>query len=450
MTSNTLTILVLDDEAIFRTLLKEQLMPFGVIVEAATKHDALELLDSNQFDIAFIDLNLEQHLDGLSIVSSYAESGIYTVVLSGHDDDDIVERAYEAGCQDYFEKGNENQSIVKVINKFLIQKNKFQFDSFIKNDFITQDASTIEDLEFAFKNSTSNISMFFTGPTGVGKTILAELIHKNSQKKGRFISINCSEINSNLIESELFGHLKGSFTGATSDKEGRFRAAHNGTLFIDEICSMPTNVQTKLLKVIEEKTFYPVGSDHPIQSNFRLICASQTNIFDKIESGEFRQDLFYRISGINIHLKPLSKRAADIPLLVKHYLKGHRRIVIKEDAMKYLSNYKWPGNVRELVKVLQLLVLQDKGVIKTTDLPPYICEDQSKLADYRATNAQFSYALKNGLKTFFKELEKDIILRALEHNNGVVRQTIEGLGITRSKFYASVGTENERSDPQAD
>ena len=436
MNEGKLRILIVDDDKLYRLTLSNLLKIYGVLTESDSKENALSVLAESNFDIAFIDLKMREEFEGLDVVKKCAAKGIYSVVLSSYTDEDIVEKAYENGCNDYFEKGNEEKSIKEVIDKFFLTKKKSEFQDFIQNEFITQDPSTIEELEFVFKNSTGTIPIFISGSTGVGKTKLAAFIHRFSKRIGKYVEINCSQINSNLIESELFGHKKGSFTNAISDKDGLIKSADGGTLFLDEICSIPLEVQTKLLKVIEEKTFYPVGNDKLQFSNFRIICASQHNIVEKIQKGEFRSDLFYRISGINIRLKPLSERREDVPLIIKKHLKGNRKIVIKEDAMDLLKHYNWPGNVRELLKVVEILSIKDKGIIAPSDLPAYITENTvSPHESAHVTDYQYEYAMKHGLKKFIKDIEMDLIQRTLKNNREGVILTLKDLRISRTKFY---------------
>jgi len=443
MNKSGLKILLVDDEKLYRLTLSKMLETYGEIHEAENREEALTLLSNVKFDIAFIDLKLQGSFDGLDIVQTCSKQCIYSVVLSCYAEEEIIEKAYESGCQDFFEKGNEQRSIKEVMDKFFLIRDKYGFSSFIENDFLTQDTKTIEDLEFVFNNSTTNIPMFFSGPTGVGKTKLAKLVHNFSARNGKYIQINCSEINPNLIESELFGHKKGSFTNAFNDKEGLIKSADGGTLFLDEICSIPLDVQTKLLKIIEEKSYYPVGSDRLQTSDFRIISASQHSIVEKIQRGEFRSDLFYRISGINIRLKPLRERRGDIPLIINKSLKGNRRIVIKKDSMDLLQSYNWPGNVRELLKTVDLLLIKEKGIINSDDLPTYISKDtMSPFGEMTVSEMQYEYVIKHGLRKFLKDIEKEILKRTLKDNNDKVLATLSDLRISRTKYY-SIAREEE-------
>lgn len=436
MRNKKLSILVVDDDELYRLALKQMLSPFGDIADANNLSSGLKLLKDRKFDLAFLDMTLDSELEGLDMVKAASDQGIYSVVLSGHDSDEIIERAYKAGCQDYFQKGDEEESIKEVINKYLLNQNKFEFDAFIKNDFITQDQETIDDLELAFNNSSSKIPIFISGETGTGKTMLAKLIHKASKRKGKFIEINCSEINPNLIESELFGHVKGAFTGASNAKIGRLKQAHEGTLFIDEICSMPISIQVKLLKVLEDKSFYPVGSESLTYSNFRIITASQKEILKKIKNEEFRADLYHRISGININLKPLTDRKNDIPLIAKKRMSGNRRIVIKKDAMNMLKNYSWPGNVRELLTTIDLLKSRDRGIISSVDLPMEIVTNSPIIhSDKILTATQYNFAMDHGLNKLIEIIETEVLSQTLKDNNNAVRSTMKNLNISNRKFY---------------
>lgn len=440
MLNQKLSVLVVDDEELFRETLRENLIEICHVCMAANKEDAFLLMKRRSFDIAFIDLKLGPDYSGIEVVKESSRRGIYSVVLSGHDEDEIVEMASKAGCQDFFTKGEEKNSINEIINKYFINKGRFQYKSFFEHDFITQDKTTIQELEFALNNSESDIPIMINGETGIGKTVLARKLHQLSKKNGKFVQLNCSEISNDLFESEIFGHKKGSFTGAISDKIGRIKLANNGTLFIDEIDSCSLENQTKLLKVLEEKIFYPVGSDKEEQSHFRLICASQKDLLKLMKENKFRKDLYYRISGINLYLRPLRDRPDDITLHIKELIRGRRKIVIKKEALDCLKKYSWPGNIRELISVIKVLKCKNKNIITVNDLPQKIIENK-KIEDEEnfISDFHFSYYKENGFKTFMRKIEKDLIMKQFKENNFATNLTIKQLGVSNSKFYSVIG-----------
>ncbi len=437
MQQKRLKILIIDDDEIFRLVLREKLQKYGDIYEAATVEKAVKEIDSQNLDIALVDMSIEKDLDGIELIKCCSDKGIYSIVFSGHGCDQVIEQAYKAGCQDYFQKGSEGNGIQEVINKFLLNKNRYEFEAFIKNDFLTKDEETIKELEFAYDNATHNIPILISGDTGTGKTMLARLLHNVSKKQGNFVQINCSEINPNLVESELFGHVEGAFTGAISKKIGRLKLADQGTLFLDEICSMPKTIQIKLLKAIEEKSFYPVGSDKPESTNIRIISASQKDIIQEIQKNNFRSDLYHRISGINIFIKPLHQRKCDISLIVKSRIKTSRRIIIKKEALQILQEYRWPGNVRELLTTIEILRNKNKGIINADDLPKEIKANlQRQRQKNLITPTQLEYAYTHGLTALIEQLEIEIFSQCLINSDNGVRPTMKKLKIGNRRFYS--------------
>lgn len=286
--NSTLKILVIDDEKISRLKIKANLSDHRIF-EAASYSEALEKLQ-DQFDICFIDLNLDDQsteLFGLEILKLTVKKGIYSVIMSSLSDEEIIEHAYTLGCNDYYAKGNEEESIKDTINRFFLKKNNH-----LENYFFTEVIPTKSQLQ---KETLKNIIPFFEsklpicilGESGTGKTFLARKIHEQSKRTGQFVEVSCGAFSEELLDAELFGHSKGAFSGATTDNKGKLALANKGTLFLDEIGSMSESMQAKLLKAIEEKTFYQVNSDKVIHSDFRIICATLDNLEDKIKRGQF-------------------------------------------------------------------------------------------------------------------------------------------------------------------
>ena len=290
--------------------------------------------------------------------------------------------------------------------------------------------------------------LLIEGETGTGKTRLAKQVHEKSDRRHRaFIHLNCSEMSENLIESELFGHKKGSFSGAIQDKKGKLELADGGTLFLDELGSMPKNVQVKLLKAIEEKTFYPVGAEGMVTSDFRLISATCEPLANLVEQGEFREDLFFRIYGQHVVLSPLRERKKDIDRFIEMFLeRSERKMVLTSTARKKMHEYHWPGNIRELERVVDQLLGAKRGRIEETDLPEHIRRNchPLQLASKRGTSPAassdafsdyFELATKDGLKKAVEALENDLVKHFLERNQGKVRPTLGDLHISNSSFY---------------
>ena len=462
--------LIVEDDELQRITLGQNLKVYGSVAFADSKSKAIGLLSETQkFDLVFLDLDLSDgDLLGLELIQPALECGAYVVVLSGHQGDEQVLTAYEMGCQDYLAKPFNKKSLELVLKKYLMVKASEKFSDVLARDFITRDKSLIHSLDVINEVVLSKEPVLITGATGTGKSFLASLIHKLIYKsKNGFIELNCSETPENLLEAELFGFEKGAFSGADSSKKGKFFLANGGTLFLDEVATMSDMLQMKLLKAIEEKKFYPLGSEKPVYSEFRLVSATCENLNQLVLEKKFREDLYFRLEGFNIHISPLAERKCDVNFLVKHFLKrADRRVVFTSDALKSLENYNWPGNARELQKLINRLSLNVNGVVKKEDLPNYILknshpcgaelggigEDTSgdevvNLSDQDINDSEKSfyeslfssnnvkYIEKYGLRSFIQQIEDKVVYHFYAKNNERVRKTLGQLKISNSSFY---------------
>lgn len=433
MRKKSLRILVCEDDKYFRIALKEVIEKHGLITEVGSEAEALDLLASHYYDIALIDMNIDGPRSGLNILKKSKEKGIHSIILSSQTDEMIIEEAYESRCDHFLAKRHYKEHL----EPYLIQyKNNFftnNLKDFFDQKFITTDKILQEHIRKIAGMSLKDKTILITGETGVGKSLIGELLHQqNYGEDTPFIHLNCSEIPENLIESELFGHEKGAFTGALHNKKGKFELANGGTLFLDEIATMPMIMQQKLLKAIDQKSFYPLGSDKPVKSDFTLITATCEDLFEKIHAGEFRKDLFFRISGVNLEIPPLRERKEDIPKLVEFFKKqSPRRFVIKTQALEAFKFYDWPGNTRELKKKIEILSSTNKGIITVEDIHFH----NSKELQAWLTSGQQDFISQNGLRAFIRKIEEESIKSALERNNGKITQTIKDLGISSSAFY---------------
>jgi DNA-binding NtrC family response regulator len=438
MKNPNLKILIADDDVYFRLGLASILQNYGLICEAANEIEAMTLIENEYFDLTLIDMQIDANDSGLKILKKARAKRIHSIILSSYDNDEVTEMAYEYGCQHFLTKLNYSTTLEPYIINFINNRKGNKLDDFFTKKYITQDQDLIEQISHIAQINIKGNSLFISGETGVGKSLIGKLIHDLSHnEKAPFIHLNCSEIPENLIESELFGHKKGSFTGAINDKKGRLELAHNGTLFLDEIATMPITMQKKLLKALDEKTFYPVGSEKPVQANFTLISATCEDLFEKVHNEEFRKDLFFRITGINLDIKPLRQRKDDIPLLIKHFISNAaRRVVVKKEAMEILCHYSWPGNIRELQKTVELMTLTQNGVIGPQDLPIKITSGlESHQGHDWLTHNQKDYISQYGLKDFIKKIEQETILSTLNKHEGKVTHAIKELKISSSAFY---------------
>ena len=438
MKKQNLKILVVDDDQYFRMGLTSIIEDYGLITEASSEKEALNLIENEFFDLALIDMQMETDQAGLSVLSEAVKKNIHSIILSSYDNDEVTEKAYESGCHHFLTKLNYRISLEPYIVKYIKNNKEDILGNFFSTKYITQDLGIINQIKDIAEVNIKGSSIFISGETGVGKSLIGKLIHELSHKDSEpFVHLNCAEIPENLIESELFGHKKGSFTGATSDKVGKLELANNGTLFLDEIATMPMNMQKKLLKALDEKTFYPVGSNKAVKSNFTVISATCEDLFEKVHKEEFRKDLFFRITGLNIDISSLKERKADIPLLIKYFVtKLPRRIVIKEEAKKVLQEYSWPGNIRELQKTIEVLSMKKTGVINIKDLPVKITSGlESHNGNDWLTDSQKNYISGHGLREFIRKIEQETLISTLDKYNGKVTKAIKELKISSSAFY---------------
>lgn len=432
-------IFLIEDDLLTRMNMEAQLSNQGKVVTAASSEEVNQKLSRHSFDIAFVDLDLDRELAGLSLIQKLKEKAIYTIVLSGREDDKIIETAYSNGCDDYLVKPYTKKSLELVFKKYNQSLSKQNSLQLLKEKLLTEDRELVTQLDTIGQSLLSERPIFITGETGTGKSYLAKFIHElsSSGQNIPFIHLNCSEISESLLESELFGHEKGAFTGAIKSKKGMLELADGGILFLDEIATMPMSLQKKLLKAIEEKTFYPVGSEKEVSSKFRLISATCENLQGKIQSGEFRSDLYYRLEGFNVHLKPLRERVGDLPALIKYFQKrSERRFVFEADAKDMFLNYSWPGNVRELVKVMEILQLKVDGKVTVADLKKLLAIESKDDAE---TSINIEEIKKLGLNSYLQKIEMRIVSQALKNNQDKVRKTLSDLKISNNAFYRIIG-----------
>ncbi|MCT4643219.1 MAG: sigma-54 dependent transcriptional regulator [Bacteriovoracaceae bacterium] len=427
-------ILVIDDDKYFKLAIKPIVEKFGLIEEASNAAEAITLINNNHYDLALIDMQIETDRDGLEILKLTNQKSIKSLILSSYDDPETIKEAYQNGCKHFLAKLNYTKNLEAylktVIKEISKPKNKLEY--------ITKDSKLLEQISKLENTNLMGQNIFLTGETGVGKSLIAKYLHLTCyDNKQNFIHLNCSSISENLLESELFGHKKGAFTGAANDQVGKLELANEGTLFLDEIATMPMSMQQKLLKAIDDKEFYPVGSTKPVKSNFTLISATCEDLFQLISEGKFRKDLFFRISGFNIDIPPLRQRPYDIRPLIEYFVKiASRRVFIEECAFKTLESYKWPGNIRELKKAIDMLCLNTSGIITKTHVQNIFEQSKDSFLDENLlTHTQKNFIKDNGLREFIKSIEKQVVKEILELNKGKVSHTIKELKISASAFY---------------
>lgn len=425
-----LSFLIIEDDKYARLNLREILHSFGAIDEAPDFETADKKLSEGFYDIVITDIELGKN-SGVNLIAKVVKKGSHCIVVSSYENEETVEKAYTLGARHYLSKFRLKEQLPVYIQKY-INAREAKFEKILKEDFITQDEGLMNDLRKLTDINWKGQSLFISGPTGTGKSLLGKLIHEITHPEANLVHLNCSEVAENLLESELFGHEKGAFTGADQKKDGKLKLAHGGTLFLDEIATMPLSMQQKLLKALDEKTFYPVGSSTPVRCEFTLITATCEDLKSKIQKKEFREDFFYRITGFQFHLKSLAERPNDVELLIKHFQRlSPRRFVIKPEAMAMLKKHTWPGNVRELKKTCDRFSQGVSGIIDSFHV--------SQLADVSQESPLLEgwedHVFEFGLKSYISMLEKRAVEEALRRNNGKITACIKDLKISSSAFY---------------
>ena len=389
---NMAKILIIDDERAIRNTLKEILEFEGYIIDVAENGRAgLDRALAGAYDLIFTDIKMPE-LDGLEFLSHYragmAEHNSEeapVVVITGHGSVDTAVDALKGGAFDFIQKPLDLNRLLLTTkhaleHKSLVQETKVLRKKVGKRNQMIGESPAIERVRAIIdKVAPTEARVLITGSNGTGKEVVAHLIYENSQRaKGPMVEVNCAAIPSELIESELFGHMKGSFTGAVKDRAGKFEQADGGTLFLDEIGDMSLSAQTKVLRALQENEITRVGSDKTIKVNVRVIAATNKDLKKEIEKGNFREDLYHRLNVIPIHVPDLKDRKEDIPLLVNHFIQqicaeqGWKAKSINDDAIKALQHHDWPGNIRELRNVIERLIILSADTITAEDVSLYI------------------------------------------------------------------------------
>jgi len=425
---NMAKILIVDDERGIREVLTSILQKKNYeVVSASDVKTAENLLLNENFDLALVDMLLPDG-DGKNLIPVAQRKLTNVVMISGHATLSSAVEAVKMGAFDFLEKPLDREKILIVIQNAL-RETELKRKSEPKIVFVSQKMKNV--LETAEKYARSKEPILILGETGSGKEILARFIHRLSpNSKGPFVAVNCAAIPQELAESELFGHSKGAFTGAVESRKGKFQSADGGTLLLDEIGDLPLSLQAKLLRVIEEGKITPVGSDKETKIDVRILAATNSDLEEMAKRGKFREDLFYRISGLKIEIPPLRERKEDIPLLADYFLRescqneGWEYIKPPKQFFEKLKEFEWRGNVRELKRELTRIVLFSEGKI---DL---------KLLD----EIKKDKTLSEGLKNTRIESESQKIIDVLKETKGNVKRATEILKISRSNLYEKMKT----------
>lgn len=453
MMTDEIKILVVDDDDPSREALTLLLRSVGyMVLTAADGGEALDIIDREQFQVIVCDLFLPDK-SGFDILQSVRKVSASTevIVVTGHASAQTAVRAMKEGAFDYITKPIDFDELKIVVSKALEKlkllseniylrkqlKGRFEFSNIIGNSPAMR--LVFERMSRIVKTDST---VLITGDSGTGKELVARALHFNGNRKERpFVAVNCSAIPEALLESELFGHVRGSFTGAIKDKAGKFEAANHGTIFLDEIGTMPLHLQTKLLRVLQEQEVERVGSNKPVKLHVRVISATNLDLEKKVKLGEFREDLFYRLNVIPLHLPPLRERRQDIIHLVQHFLEklgrlmGRPKMTVNKQALEALEKYAWPGNVRELENLIErMIALTDGTVITLADLPDGIAVEKGgvNFVDFELADDGID------MVATINELERTLIAQALERGGGVKARAAALLGINRTTLVEKI------------
>ena len=437
------TVLVADDEALARQSIAEVLREEGYqVYEAANGQEALDVLEEIEVDVILSDLKMPG-VDGLGVLQAVRDRYPQTMVLlmTAYASVETVVEALRLGAQDYLLKPLLIDDVLHRVRRLLEHKRQeweiqllrrevsrhFEFEGMVGRSPAMQEL-----FELTKKVAPTNATVLITGESGVGKEVIARLIHSHSlQKDHVFLPVNCSAIPEALLESQLFGHTRGAFTGAVGAQEGLFQRARGGTIFLDEIGEMPITLQPKLLRALEEREVLPVGATTPVKIDIRIVAATNRDFKKEVEEGRFREDLYYRLNVIELHIPPLRERREDIPLLVDYLVQRHNREMKKSYkgvdnvTMKQLMSLPWKGNVRELDNMLErAMILGDGEWVSHADLPH---GESLQVASLPATS--------DNLKEAIQSYERSHIETVLKKTEGDKKRAAEHLGLSLSSLY---------------
>jgi two-component system response regulator PilR (NtrC family) len=434
---------IIDDEPIIHEVLGDLLTSEGYEVESSLNgEEALEKYSPDTWDLILLDL-LMPGMNGIEVLKRIKkiDPQAVIIIITAYASVDSAVSAMKIGAFDYIQKPFKHDELLLILERAREHKNlqdenirlkdelkkKFSFENIIGKSSVINDV-----FETIKASAPTRSTILIQGESGTGKELVARAIHQNSDRANApFIIVNSGSLPPDLLESNLFGHLRGAFTGAVSDKKGLFEAADKGTIFFDEISSLNMETQAKLLRVMQDREFMRLGGTKTIKVNVRVIAATNTALEDRIEEKQFRQDLFFRLNVIKIELPHLRKRKEDIPLLAKHFLDIYSKenkkeiIGVSEEVMEVFANYDWPGNIRELENLIErAVVLTKTKLITRNNLPPFLYNSKGKQKKIRVTSDS-----TGTLKEQTQRFQENWILEALRKSNGVQKKAAQLLGV---------------------
>ncbi|MBM2835184.1 MAG: atoC 4 [Candidatus Brocadiaceae bacterium] len=449
------SILIVDDEKAARYGMKKLLEKDNYVVfEAKDGTDAMQLIKTQHPALVFLDINMPQ-LDGMKTMEmiNAMKNPPLVVIVTAYGSEKIAVEAMKKGAYDYVAKPYEIDEL-RIIAKNAFEKISLQEENARLRleigrleglgEIIGQSEAIKKVFDRIEKVGTTDVTVLIEGESGSGKELVSREIHKRSKRRNEpLIIMNCAAVPETLIESELFGHEKGAFTGAAERRSGKFELANKGTIFLDEIGDMSISTQSKLLRVLQEQKFERLGGTETLAVDVRIISATHRDLEEEIEEGRFREDLYYRIKVVNIKIPPLRHRSEDIPLLVNRFIqyfseKHQKRIAsISSEAMKILISYNWPGNVRQLKNIIEsAVVLANKEILDTTDLPEEITHPENTAVTVK--NINYNLSFRDAKKILIENFERDFIKRKLEEFSGNISRTAEALDMHRQNLQQKI------------
>ena len=464
-TDNRLSALIVDDEAELRksviSILRTSIPGYEFdIDEAGDGREALEKYKSGDWDLVLMDVRMPE-MNGIEALKAIKDHDprTFVVLMTAHSNVQDAIAAVKEGAYDYLEKPVQPQKLTEIVRRAheasemvsrLAISNPI-FDDDTESEFVGVSKKMRDVFDLIHRLCKVDTTVLIRGENGTGKELVAKAIHFNSPRKsGSMVAINCGAIPENLMESELFGHEKGAFTGAHERKIGKFQLANNGTIFLDEVAELRPDMQVKLLRVLQERKFTPVGSSREVKTDARIIAATNRNLEKMIEDGTFREDLFYRLNVMPIFLPPLRERVDDIGELAQYFIKrfnkSHHRTIagLSDDALAVLKNYRWPGNIRELENAIERAFIVENGDrITSSSLPENILRQAKDAAPGVAARpmASASASAPQGpmdFEAFKEQAEKEFIVNALRANKGKINKTVAEANIPKNTLLRKI------------
>ena len=451
-------ILLVDDEPAFRLLAERFLSQQGhQVVSVADLTAARAQLAAQSFDLMLLDLSLPPAFDPQATLAALPEfSAQPVIIMTGHAERELALKAISLGAWDFLAKPVDPDMLAVVVKRAiskhqlareltLLKRNNQPTDALSQLVGVSRQMDNIRTL--VQRIAPTEVRILVTGPSGTGKEVVSRVLHQLSlRNKGPFVSVHCGAIPADLLESELFGYVKGAFTGADKDRQGLLSLANGGTLFLDEIGEMPLPMQVKMLRVLQEGTFYPVGGREQKQIDVRLISATNAVLPELVRQGKFREDLYYRIKGITLETPALDERREDIPLFIQHFLQQHpQKTQLSVDAMRWFLQQPFPGNVRELKNTLEsVIAIAQQGVVTLADIQllhldaGVDTQGNSSVASNHNAAAQFTADLAGSLDEQVRQLEISLLSQALLQSQGNRSQAARVLGLSRQGLLKKI------------